>query len=122
MNKFQPVIDHRRLHVLGVFPVKDADLLVFSIAERRFIDHNTLNDALYAQVQTKLPKGAMLRETQVHGDYLFVIEYDVPLSRVAYMEKRILIAVRKACEAFWGIHKIGKTPEFKAQWRKENPL
>ena len=122
MNNFTPTIDHRRLHVVAVFPVQDAELLVFRIAERRFIDHNRLHDALYEQVKSKLPKGSTLRETQAHGDYLFVIEYDVPFSRVVYMEKRILIAVRKACQAFWGSHKIGKTPEYRAQWRKENLL
>lgn len=119
---FEPIIDHRRLHVTAVFPVADVEALVCRIAGRRNVDSYSLHDHLNELVQAKLPKGATLRMTQRHGDYLFVIEYDLPAARVAYMEYRILLAVGKACKAFWGIHKIGKTPEYRAQWRKENPL
>lgn len=119
--KFAASIAGRSLHVSAVFPVQNADLLIGRIADRRNHDAQDLRDALYAQVKAKLPKGATLREFHYYADYLFVIEYDLPAARVAYMEYRILVAVGKACKAFWGIHKIGKTPEYRAQWRKENP-
>lgn len=119
---FEPAIECRRLYVRCVFPVAHIEFLLSDVEERRGVGPGQLEDALDQLIKAKLPKDALLRETLVYGDICFVIEYDVPATRVAYMEKRILIAVRRACKAFWGIHKIGKTPEFKAQWRKENPI